>query len=322
MIRTTIPPFPFAQAFADARLDDIRTETYGKRTDLIIVFREICHAPDTPLIEPNDALTEHVRGTFIPHRVRFVGVTLKYFMGEYAFLPQISPDHPARILLGMLTWRLTSENHPSYRLISGSADADLWFSARKCVAEVTDVPVQSADFIRTHSPAPPLNEGLVPHYAALNQRFGGNPITIHLGPRTFHRRLFVGSLETQPDHRPDVDAVLNLGEEPSKWLNADARTASPCDRWSERGEGSTGMSVEEIKAEAQWVIERLRKHQRVLVHCVAGFNRSVTVCVAVLMLLEGLTPEAALARVREHHAWAKPDPVHWLTLKGVGHLND
>lgn len=328
-MRTTIPPFPFAQAFADARLDDIRTETHGKRTDLIIDFREICHASDTTLIEQNDALTEHVRGTFIPHRVRFVGVTLKYFMGEYAFLPRISPDHPACILLGMLTWQLTSEKHPSYRLFSGSADADLWFSARTCVAEATEVPVRSADFIRTHSPAPPLNEGLVPHYPALNHRFGGNPITIHLGHRTFHRRLFVGSLDTQPaDHRPDVDAVLNLGEEPSKWIPAELPShdkmsafVAPGDHWAEMGEGSAGMSVAEIKALAMWVIERLRRHQRVLVHCVAGFNRSVTVCVAVLMLLEGLTPEAALARVREHHAWAKPDPVHWLQLKGLAKVN-
>lgn len=62
-MRTTIPPFPFAQAFADARLDDIRTETHGKRTDLIgTAFREIRHAAGYHADEQNDALTEHVRG--------------------------------------------------------------------------------------------------------------------------------------------------------------------------------------------------------------------------------------------------------------------
>lgn len=97
-------------------------------------------------------------------------------MGEYAFLPQISPDHPARILLG----NVNPAPPPariilSYRLISGSADADLWFSARKCVAEATDVPVRWRTSSALIPPRPPLNEGLVPHYAALNHRSRREP---------------------------------------------------------------------------------------------------------------------------------------------------
>jgi protein-tyrosine phosphatase len=58
-----------------------------------------------------------------------------------------------------------------------------------------------------------------------------------------------------------------------------------------------------------------------LVHCSAGFNRSVTVCCAVLILLEGLSADAALARVREHHPWARPDSQHWLALRWLASGN-
>jgi hypothetical protein len=59
--------------------------------------------------------------------------------------------------------------------------------------------------------------------------------------------------------------------------------------------------------------------KRVLVHCSAGFNRSVTVCCTVLMRLETLSAEEALTRVREHHPWARPDSHHWLRLRWMAH---
>ena len=99
--------------------------------------------------------------------------------------------------------------------------------------------------------------------------------------------MFVGGLDEQNTQRPGVDAVLNLSEEPSLWMVDDVIHRS--DRWVTRGEGKAGMSVAELLEEAQWVTERLRNRQSVLVHCSAGFNRSVTVCCAVLILLEGLS---------------------------------
>jgi protein-tyrosine phosphatase len=90
--------------------------------------------------------------------------------------------------------------------------------------------------------------------------------------------------------------------------------AHPNDRWDNKGEGSQGMSVDVIRAEAEWVIAHLKQSERVLVHCVAGMNRSATICTAVVMLLENLSAEAALARVREQHPWARPDSNHWLKL--------
>jgi protein-tyrosine phosphatase len=110
-----------------------------------------------------------------------------------------------------------------------------------------------------------------------------------------------------------VDAVLNLGEEASLWVKGTQIHQN--DRAINRGEGSSGMAVPEICEEAQWVIERLEQNQRVLVHCVAGMNRSVTIGCAVLMLLEGLSAQAALERVRQHHPWARPDSHHWLALR-------
>jgi protein-tyrosine phosphatase len=78
------------------------------------------------------------------------------------------------------------------------------------------------------------------------------------------------------------------------------------------------MSLEEILREAEWVAERLRAGQRGLVHCVAGMNRSTTICCATLVLLEGLSAEAALARLRETHPWGRPDSRHWLKLRWLG----
>jgi protein-tyrosine phosphatase len=107
--------------------------------------------------------------------------------------------------------------------------------------------------------------------------------------------------------------VLNLSEDDNLWPLTEA------DRRSEKGEGAQGMAIAEIIDEAQWVIDRLQTGQRVLVHCSAGFNRSVTVCCAVLMQLENLAAEEALARVREHHPWARPDSHHWLRLRWMAH---
>jgi predicted protein tyrosine phosphatase len=110
-----------------------------------------------------------------------------------------------------------------------------------------------------------------------------------------------------------VEAVLNLGDEASRW--AAGETASASDHWTRKGKGQSGMDAREMVAEALWVVDRLRVGQRVLVHCSAGFNRSVTIGCAALILLEKLSAEAALERVRQHHPWAKPDTHHWLALR-------
>jgi protein-tyrosine phosphatase len=77
------------------------------------------------------------------------------------------------------------------------------------------------------------------------------------------------------------------------------------------------MDAGELLDEAAWVVERLRAGRRVLVHCYAGMNRSTTVCCAALMMLEGISAEEALARVRERHPLAWPDPYHWFVLQWI-----
>lgn len=70
-----------------------------------------------------------------------------------------------------------------------------------------------------------------------------------------------------------------------------------------------------IREEANWLIEHLKNNKRVLVHCAAGMNRSLTICCASLILFEGLTAERALGRMREHYLWARPDSGHRLKLR-------
>jgi hypothetical protein len=166
---------------------------------------------------------------------------------------------------------------------------------------------------RDWSPAPPMPERVIPQPKDLHEQFGGDPVTIRLNGAYQERKLFVGGLENQPAARPQVDAVLNIGESPSAWVQGNG--LHPSDRTVERGEGLYGMSANDIREEATWVIDHLKKDESVLVHCVAGMNRSATVCCAVLMLVEGLSAEEALVRVREQHPWAKPDSYHWLALR-------
>jgi hypothetical protein len=174
---------------------------------------------------------------------------------------------------------------------------------------------------RDWSPAPPMPEGLVPQPIDLHNAFGGDPVKVKINDVVQEQRLFVGGIEQQPNNRPpQVDAVLNIGEQPSLWVKGN--DIHPNDRVVEKGEGSIGMSAEEIQAEANWVIERLKKDERVLVHCVAGMNRSTTICTAVVMLLEGLNADEALKRVRETHPWAKPDSYHWLALRWLEKNNN
>ena len=171
---------------------------------------------------------------------------------------------------------------------------------------------------RDWSPAPASPARLVPDLQACYRRYGGNPVPIHLGKRLYNKRLFIGSLDMQSEVRPDVSAVLNLGEEPSSWFNQ--VQAANMDRWFPQGEGSLGMNLVEIAAEADWVLGRLQHGQRVLVHCVAGMNRSSTIGCAVLIRNEGLSAEEALKRVRRNHPWARPDSFHWLRLRWMAQV--
>jgi hypothetical protein len=315
-VHAHIPDFPYADSLLNAWLEDIREERVGRHKHLLLDYQEFfLHAPPE-LLEDRGRPAERVRGHYIPRRLRFTGVTRLLRRGLYERIGQIPPDHGARSLRGLLTWRLPEGSDIIYVLVSGSpVPAGLQFFARGFEIEerptVTD-PVEE-EYIRDWSPAPPLPPGMVPAPKKIHERYAGDPVVFSLAGTVFRRRLFIGGLDHQSATRPHVHAVLNLGEEPSVWEIRS--TAHPADRWSQRGEGSAGMSIEDLSAEVAWVVERLRSGLRVLVHCAAGMNRSATVCCGVLMQLEGLSAEAALKRVRQHHPWARPDSHHWLMLR-------
>jgi hypothetical protein len=301
--------FPPTCSLVNAHLDDVREETCGKRRDLIFDYRELRLSTAPELIVIDDRPHEGLRGEYVPRRLRFRGLRWMKSSGVFTHLDDSAPTADARALEGMLCWRAPDDEE--YCLLFDHADASsgLLFSARDCISEERSGPVEPIEIVRDWSSPPLLPARLVPKPQRLHQCYGGDPITIHLNGRAFSRRLFVGGMEHQTDRRPDVDAVLNLSEDENRW------PLTPADRRAEKGEGSSGMDLAEIKAEAQWVIERLQTGQRVLVHCSAGFNRSTTICCAVLMQLEHLSAEEALNRIREHHPWARPDSHHWLKLR-------
>jgi len=313
--RIRVPAFPYAAALTSARLDAVYEEPHRQGRDLVVDFHEL--QLSEPLVVFNQAgkLSEHVRGHYIPRRLRFIDVKVSQRLGLP--LSEVPLDNDARCLRGVLHWRLPNE-HTSYLVITGSSKlGDLVFAAQRYVVEARPGEGEAVDYARDWSPAPSIPTRFMHEPRQVHQRYGGDPVSIHLGTQRHQRRLFVGGLDYQREERPLVDAVLNLGEEPSRW------TASPIhlsDRWAHKGEGRSGMTVEEIIEEASWVIERLNAGQRVLVHCVAGFNRSVTVCCGVLVLLEQLSAEEALARVHQHHPWARPDSHHWLKLRWLAQV--
>ncbi len=310
-----IPIFPYAPSLQGARLDSLREETTGRRHDLMLDYHELSPITLPELFKRNGKIYERIQGNFIPRRLRFVGIQELKLNGIYEKLDQTPLDHPAREIRDLLRWIQPGHDLTFYLLFSSSwgPEDDLRFYARDVFQEKWAGKPVPVSLERNWSPTPPTRAGIVPLTKKLYEHFGGDPVTIHLDGQVHHRRLFIGSLEIQPPKRPGVDAILNLGEEPSRWVKGGKMR--DCDRWVNKGEGANGMSLEEICHEAEWVIERLKAGKRVLVHCVAGMNRSSTICCAVLMVLEGLSAEKALERVREHHPWARPDSNHWLKLR-------
>lgn len=314
-IRTRIYAFPFDNELFDARLIAVSEEKAGRHSNDILLDVDVLH----PLGEPEPAEVEGrraelVRGEYVPHRLRFRKARWVRFGGLYTQLDTLPLEHDARRLYGILHWSTTAFGK-SYLVCSHAlVPADLIFQASSCTLEPrVDAEITPAEYLRWWAFTPPQPAGTVPERHALLRQFAGDPITIQLGGRRFRHRLFIGGIRHQTQQRPQVDYVLNLCEVRNAWaLDTDAH---PGDRHVCKGEMAVGMSLDELRAEAEWVAERLSAGKKVLVHCYAGVNRSSTVCCAALMLLEHLTAEAALARVREYHPGCWPDPYYWFLLR-------
>jgi hypothetical protein len=308
-VHARIIQHPFASLMQGARLDSF----FETEQDLILDVHGL-QVQTSELFEQDGQIVERVAGTYIPMRLHFSGVSELHFDDFFINLAEYPADDPCRTIVHFLSWRRPERKDIYYRIgLQGPVYAGLHFFASHVDCESLDKPSHPVCIERDWSPAPPMPQRLVPRPKHLYMQFGGDPITIQVNGKVRHRKLFIGELSIQPKRRPQVDAVLNLGEQSSRW--AKGPKLHPNDRAINRGEGTDGMTTVEICQEARWAIERLEQNQSVLVHCVAGMNRSATVCCAILMLLEGLTAEAALERVRQHHPWARPDSHHWLALR-------
>jgi hypothetical protein len=298
---------------AGGLLDALRLETRRGQTDLLFDFHALQLSAPPILFEQDGRLWESLRGQYVARRLRFANVKIVQGESVGASLVDLPPQHPDRRLYAEWAWR-TLEGQNTYLIdLLRQKDDTLLLEAGGCSGEERQGPVWKADVERNWSPPPASPARMIPSPKRLQQRFGGDPVTVRLNGRDQPLRLFVGGLETQSSQRPQVGAVLNLGENASVWC--EDKPVDPADRWAHKGEGSHGMNARDLAEEAGWVIERLKRGERVLVHCSAGMNRSSSVCCAVLILLEGLSAEAALERLRLHHPWARPDPRHWLALR-------
>ncbi|MCC6299512.1 MAG: dual specificity protein phosphatase family protein [Anaerolineales bacterium] len=308
--RTRIIERPFAALLQGGRLD-----SYGETKHKVVLTVQGFQPLSSKLIRRDGKIIERVRAKFIPLELTFSKISKLKRDAFFVNLGEYGMDDPSRTIAYVYSWRQPNQQDIFYMFgLRPPADADMSFLARKTICNISRSPQQPFIIERDWSPAPPMTNRLVPQFKRMHEQFGGDPISVNIKGDEKSRRLFIGGVHIQPKFRPKVDAVLNLGEERSHWVKP-KKALHPNDRAIEHGEGSQGMTVEQIREEAGWVIERLQNDQRVLVHCVAGMNRSVTVCCAALILLEGLNAEAALARVRQHHPWARPDSRHWLALR-------
>ena len=312
-----IVQYPFTASLQGALLDSFHEEQGTERSDITLDVRALALS-ESELIECDGIVHEHVQGTYIPAQVRFTGVSERKGGEFFQNLTNLPVEDPARIINDMLSWR-RPERRDVFFLFFMHHAANVMFSAHDVNYERLSHESVSFTLERDWCPPPPMPGRLVPQPKQLHQRFCGDPITVQLGSRPFHGRLFIGGTDIQPEERPRVDVVFNIGENPSKWIKTQG--AQPLDRSDNKGEGLEGMSLKVIQEEAMWVIEHLQNQRRVLVHCAAGMNRSATICCATLILLEGLTAEQALERVREHHPWARPASAHWLKLRWLAETN-
>lgn len=301
-------------ALFDAHLDDITELDAAGRRHVVLALRtlriegpaEECLVDGIPYVA--------ARGRRIPARLRFTSADWLSRTGVYERLNEVPHDAGSRRIFGVSHFR--GAHGDFFWISTGTAEpGDMTLRATGYEFEEDDMDGEPVEVIRRWSNPPPAAPGLVPHRPVLHRRYGGDPIAIHLGRRVLRNRLFIGGIGHQREKRPVVDHVVNLCGVANPWIAASGQHAS--DRYACKGEGPLGMDAGELLDEAAWVVERLRAGKRVLVHCYAGMNRSTTVCCAALMMLEGISAEEALARVRERHPLAWPDPYHWFVLQWI-----
>ncbi len=235
-----ITAFRYSDSLSAARLRTISQEVHDQRKDVVLDYDELCLTA-TPSLSSRGQIREHVQGHCLPRRIRFVDVGELECSGLYAHLEDVRLDDGARSLRGTLYWSIPGKP-ARWRVFNGSSErAEFMLAARRYRLEERTGPVDAVDLVRDRSPAPHLPARCVTIHKRIHAPYGGDPVTVHLNGKAEPRRLFVGGLDCQGDKRPAVDAVLNLGDEASRW--AAGETASASDHWTRKGEGQSGMDA-------------------------------------------------------------------------------
>jgi hypothetical protein len=307
--------FPYSQEVFDSRIERFGEVTGPRRsTEIQMDLRVLRPLGESEVSIEDGHPWEVMRGELVPYRLRFSRAAWVRHTGYFDVLDTLPQDHHARRLFEVLPLRLPGQ--APYYLFSADVNTpghELALRAAECTLEPRPGRPIVVEVRRRWAWRPPRSPGLVSVRAILHHRYGGDPVAIRLGRRLYCQRLFIGGLHHQFEMRPLVDHVLNLCGDANPWLVVYGM--HPQDRIAPKGEMVDGMRGDDLLAEAEWVAERLRAGRRVLVHCWAGINRSASVCCAALILLEGLSADEALARVRERHLEAAPDPYHWFLLR-------
>ncbi|MEM7110902.1 MAG: dual specificity protein phosphatase [Chloroflexota bacterium] len=307
---------PWIQSLQGGRLLGVREEQQEKQRNLLLTYLAFQPTQPATLSYDNEQVEETIVGTFTLQKLHFFNI--RWYKADEG-LPKIATMAGNEPAIGtVMHWQAPDEKFPFCYILTEQEQFLFWAEAWAFVdvADLKERGVGPTEIVRrTWSSAPPMPTRTFYEQTAATQQFGGNSVAVRLNQQLVANRLFVGGLHFQGEKRPLIDTVLNLGEQPSRCQ------LLPTDRWAEKGEGTAGMTVEEIVTEAKWVLAELQAHKSVLVHCVAGFNRSVTICCAALILLEQISAEAALHRVWQHHPWARPDAHHWLALRWLAQQN-
>jgi hypothetical protein len=311
--RVHILPFPYEAELFDSRLHRIEVMSGADGTDITFTFDSFKPQSAPEVCDLHGRPHERLAGVYVPMRLRFINAAWMRKTGIYEELDSLPQGHNARQVFGVQrSYRPTIGEF--YWFTTGTDEpGELSVQAESCQLESVPGSSRPAEVLRRWAPVPAPMPVRIHHRTALYRRYGGDPITFRLGRRTYAKRLFIGGLFHQQEERPVVHHVLNLCGVENPWHIRSGE--SGLDRRVQRGEMAAGMDAMDIFQEAAWVAERLRAGRRVLVHCYAGINRSSTVCCVTLMFLVGIAPEEALARVRQHHPLAWPDPYHWFTLR-------
>jgi predicted protein tyrosine phosphatase len=306
---------PHNQEVFDSSIEQITEVVGAGRSREIQVDVRLLRPLGAGRIEQRDGHEwEVLRAERAPYRLRFIGACWHRRTGHFTDFAALPAEHGARRLFEIVHLSFPNER-PCYYLLTDLDEVghEASIRAAECRLEPRPGPISIEEVRRRWAWRAPNPAAKAAARPALHPRYGGDPIAIHLGRRLYRHRLFIGGLRHQSEARPQVDHVLNLCERENPWCGTHG--AHPHDRFATKGELVHGMLAAELHAEAEWVVERLRAGRRVLIHCWGGINRSSSVCCAVLLLLEGLAPEEALARVRAQHVEAAPDPYHWFALQ-------